>query len=279
MSHFSVMVFVDPKDVDETDEHTLEASLDEAVEALLAPYDEDLEVEPYVDEIFSVERVKEYRKDNDDDDLTDLEYLSEYYGQKVEQNEDGSYTVFTTYNKKSKWDWYSEGGRFQGQRDKRGLAITRGRIEDIDVHRIRTDAGYDAERLYNDFERVTKGLDPAISWKAALEKHDGDVDAARAFYHAQPAVKACRDQLSVYRDPIGFFKVDEGGREAFVAGKVHGAVATYAYVTPEGEWVEKGKMGWFGMSSDEVEDWPERYAAYFDALPKETYFVQLDCHI
>lgn len=54
----------------------------------------------------------------------------------------------------------------------------------------------------------------------------------------------------------------------------------FAILTPEGEWVERAKMGWWAVTWDEVgaETWEQRvkdiYAAYPDYLA-----VLLDCHI
>jgi hypothetical protein len=52
----------------------------------------------------------------------------------------------------------------------------------------------------------------------------------------------------------------------------------FAIVTPDGAWHEKGKMGWFGMVSDEKDTWTEEcmniLRKYADHL-----IVIVDCHI
>lgn len=53
----------------------------------------------------------------------------------------------------------------------------------------------------------------------------------------------------------------------------------YAYVTREG-WFERGKMGWFGMSSNEVS--PEEWQRQFECIKKAyvNYLaITVDCHI
>lgn len=56
---------------------------------------------------------------------------------------------------------------------------------------------------------------------------------------------------------------------------------TYAFVTSSGDWHEKGRMGWFGMSFDEVpqEDWNTQYAALVADEAENAWFVLVDCHI
>lgn len=55
----------------------------------------------------------------------------------------------------------------------------------------------------------------------------------------------------------------------------------YAFVDLDGAWKQKGKMGWFGMSNDEMtqEEWDEAYRNELDALPKDTWLIMVDCHI
>ena len=59
--------------------------------------------------------------------------------------------------------------------------------------------------------------------------------------------------------------------------------STYAVVTPDGEWHEKGSMGWWGCSSetaDEAKDWEERYRERFlDSADPDWILTIVDCHI
>lgn len=56
---------------------------------------------------------------------------------------------------------------------------------------------------------------------------------------------------------------------------------TYAFVTSSGDWHEKGRMGWFGMSFDEMpqDDWNTQYAALVADEAENAWFVLVDCHI
>lgn len=57
--------------------------------------------------------------------------------------------------------------------------------------------------------------------------------------------------------------------------------STFAYLTKEGNWVEKGSMGWFGMVTDgaEQEDWDKAMAEFLLTVPGEDWLVVVDCHI
>lgn len=52
----------------------------------------------------------------------------------------------------------------------------------------------------------------------------------------------------------------------------------FAIVTPDGEWHEKGQMGWFATVSNEDKDWPTR-AKNILADHQDHYAVTVDCHI
>lgn len=56
--------------------------------------------------------------------------------------------------------------------------------------------------------------------------------------------------------------------------------APYAFLTPEGEWVAKGEMGWWGISHGdaEAEEWEDTWTKVRQEYG-ENFAVQLDCHI
>ena len=55
---------------------------------------------------------------------------------------------------------------------------------------------------------------------------------------------------------------------------------TFAVITPDGEWHEKAKMGWWACVSDEKENWNDGYYNAFikNADPELTIAI-VDCHI
>ena len=58
---------------------------------------------------------------------------------------------------------------------------------------------------------------------------------------------------------------------------------TYAVLTPDGVWHEKGEMGWFGISSetaDESFNWDMHFKEMFiDTADPEWILTIVDCHI
>jgi hypothetical protein len=57
-------------------------------------------------------------------------------------------------------------------------------------------------------------------------------------------------------------------------------VSPFAILTPEGEWVERGEMGWFGIAHKEKSrgSWTKDVAAIVARYP-DAYLLGVDCHI
>lgn len=55
----------------------------------------------------------------------------------------------------------------------------------------------------------------------------------------------------------------------------------FAFITPNGEWHEKGKMGWWAIVSNEKEkkDWETEFKEFIDSLDEDTVVTVVDCHI
>ena len=71
---------------------------------------------------------------------------------------------------------------------------------------------------------------------------------------------------------------DAVSRNSARAGDLLPGSVSYAIITPDGEWIARGKMGWFGMSRDEKDDWDENSTQIFRAYPDHT-AVLYDLHI
>lgn len=52
----------------------------------------------------------------------------------------------------------------------------------------------------------------------------------------------------------------------------------FSIVAPDGTWHQKGRMGWFGISSDENENWKQSADALLEKY-KDCIAVGVDCHI
>lgn len=58
------------------------------------------------------------------------------------------------------------------------------------------------------------------------------------------------------------------------------ALSCWAYLQ-DGEWSEKGEMGWFGMSSNDrdPEEWESEVTKRVESLPADYWVAMVDCHI
>lgn len=131
MSHFTVGIIV-PKEVFEAGQKTIENYIQDKMEE----FDENLEVKPYIeydkskkDEYFN-EKIQEYKDMINDPDYEkkynidhvekqyakyskmDVDEYWKYLTEDYDKDSDGN--VLSTYNPKSKWDWYVIGGRWDG---------------------------------------------------------------------------------------------------------------------------------------------------------------------
>lgn len=247
MSHFSVGVICEsPADVDK----------------LLAPYDENIKVEPYIGRtreqmIKNGKECREYYKGLPIAERKDYmtPFLSattdeEFYN--LEKYSDAEYddcgNEISTYNPKSKWDWYAIGGRWSGE--------LRLKEEDEDGC------------LYCDEAKI-KNIDFSMN----KERYDG------CLQWWENNIEAPDEEWK------GFYKKEyytERYKDAEEYATRNASFSTFALVTPDGEWHECGEMGWFGCSGetpDEARAWDEQYMSFIENADPEHYFVMVDCHI
>lgn len=252
MSHFAVAVFTKPNG--------------KTLEELLAPYDEELEVEPYmaITKEEALARIAEYEdKHPEYKNMTDEEKMRDWFGYKY-FDEDGN--PMTTYNPDSKWDWYSIGGRFPGR-----LKAKEGNHGDGSAFRNNpmVDGEFDSARIGDvDFSIDMEKYNKAIRfWEVVVEK--------------QPLKEGenQKDFFDYYRE--GFYEEYYKDKETYA--KICASINTYAVVTPDGEWHQKGNVGWFGASdatADASLDWDLHYKERFlDTADPDWTLTIVDCHI
>ena len=254
MSHFAVLVLT-------RDENSYE------IDELLAPYSENIEMEPYV--IYtretaiaegkkSVTKVVERLKECDDENAK--KYLEKYRLYKTDEDfyqyiaeghkTDENGNVYSTYNPKSKWDWYQIGGRFcDCLKDKNGEYVTEGFAEDISF-----------ERDEKEYKRAKRFWELVVEGKKLRKNEKMPFTFYRKEYY-----------LQYYKDKEHYANI--------VSSPVFRAV-----VTPDGEWHEKGKVGWFALSSETPEEsikWDDEFVGRFiePAIQQNLYLTVVDCHI
>lgn len=130
-------------------------------------------------------------------------------------------------------------------------------------------------------------------WDKMLKLKDGtNVDIARVkdidFIGILEDARATRERSweQAKDEPDGVRSIIYGiapddTKESYIAKA--GTLGTFAAVTKEGKWLEKGKMGWWGMSSETPEDdrkWDDEYHEHIiSPLDLEDGVAIVDCHI
>lgn len=293
MSHFTVMV------IGENPENQLE------------PYSEHIQTEPRVTGEVSEEdknsMIEYYKKPENGglelpfDELY-AEHGDDWNGNSWEKR-DGVWVEVTTYNPKSKWDWYQLGGRWTGflklkegttgEQGEFSLVSSRraeaGHVDatikgNIDIEGMRKDAAEKAAEYYDKVYDLIKDTPQHTSWSEFIKKlkaKEIDIDTARNQYHNQPRIKALNTPEA--REILGYFvDVDDFNvtKDEYVQQASNGALSTFA-ILKDGEWYEKGKMGWWACVSDEMEqkEWDEQVTKMLDELSDDTLISIFDCHI
>jgi hypothetical protein len=225
------------------------------------------------------------------------DFAEKYLGYAVEGDLYGYY-----HNPNAKWDWYKLGGRWAGAMKLKDAPIMDAvageggvfgnsaepgyadqcRKADVDFEGMRMQAKAEAIKDYDRYSAATKGLEKyAISFADAKRVHE-DIDQARDAYWSNPWVKAVKGEGfdSWGSDYHEQFFVGRGGRDAYIKHAMDSAFQTHAVVY-EGSWYQRGEMGWFGISMDEMEDsdWDAQFTNLLSSLPDDTLLSVYDCHI
>lgn len=314
MSHFPVTVCLPPMAHDQVHEALTKAlaPFDENVE--VRPYH--VYIENWQDEYeralkFFTE--KPQHKPVGLDELDVAAVLSAYESETVteETKEDSKVVLFyreSTYNPESKWDWWVVGGRWLGyfavkpehDGDDRLITGQPGTFDNkaelrrvdggprglLDFDALRKIKASEAADVHDRWNALVDGLPEGQRWSEFVDRHNADkdgypIDQARKDYGSQPRVQAAlnADDFRWYDDVIGEFAVD---RDTYAQRAADAAVPGYALLDLEGRWLEPGRMGWFGMSSDTEDSriaYNARANAYLDELPADAWVVVVDCHI
>ena len=254
------------------------------IEELLAPYDENLEVEPYLKYKHNdaIEMIKEeympfndFLKDYSDDKL--LEWFADDCGYYLIDGD-----IYTTYNPKSKWDYYQIGGRFSGELElaEEGRLNAVGEIEkkyhiDIDLKNLREDSDY--------LRYVDTAPLKYIKWSTPLSSTEKE--KIRRWW-----------EINIYNMPLKegeekdkyfFYKPEYYKRrykDAETDIRVQEAVNFFAVITPDGKWYAPSNMGWWACTDGEPEDELKWDLEFYDRfikpnLDSDLICTVVDCHI
>lgn len=295
MSHFALLVVGD--------------NIDEQLEK----FDENLETPRYVkytkEQLIAKERkeIEEYKNGTYAKYLADpeayaadctnenhLEYLKNEFPKKLEWTDEELYAhgiryydedeigpdgeVYSTYNPNSKWDWYQIGGRYAGR-----LILKEGVEKEAEPE---FSWGWDAKAMEEVLQepRVDTALVGDIDWDK-MHNVQSKYDAAIRFWEmkvegAEPTTDEEKEQLKWDWYKPEFYTERYKNKETFAKSR---SCFTMWAVVKDGEWFEKGKMGFWAMSSetdDEALDWElNMYDRFIKDLPADTRITVVDCHI
>jgi hypothetical protein len=272
-------------------------------EAQLAPFDENLDTPEYCKGEVSEENknrmVEYYTEKGMNPKCLDFDKLYPIKGQDwdgggLRKNpETGIWEEFSTYNPKSKWDWFQLGGRWsgllklkpmnKGEEDKPGYTDQAFK-RDIDFEGMRNEAEATCREDYNKIVAIFGGTIPTLEhkWETIIDKENSffapmTIDEKREFYHAQAA---CKEVEKHKKELGGGFNLDKYQKpiEQLVKEARESAGQTFAIVK-DGVWYEKGEMGWWACVTNEKSNWSEEFAKLLDEIPDDALLSVYDCHI
>lgn len=184
--------------------------------------------------------------------------MKDYAGYDNPDPKTGKYGYWENPN--AKWDWYEMGGRWAG------------------YFPLKTDAT-------GETGRASWGMkeDPYLSGNVdQARKGDIDFDKMREEV-VQGAIETWDKYYNECSGDMGSLcfilgcKVDDT-KESYVERRRNEYFSAFA-VLMNGEWFEKGEMGWWGIVSDEKDDWHDQFVKLIDNLPDDTLLTIMDCHI
>lgn len=281
----------------------------EDVEEQLAPFDESLTSEPkkvYLgdDEIASIAA---HFKLDPKDRRAIAARVEAWNGREGGVDRRGLYGL-STANPDAKWDWWEVGGRFRGffapkpgtggvlggtgtpdafvRRHGEAAPEPTGVDEilkgDVDVAAMHAVSEAGARRTWVAYEAAIAGTPEHIPWSRFMSRiaaGELTTEEARERYHEQPRVAAFnarRTVLGIWAKPEDFPRTEA----AYVRREREDRFCPFA-VLHDGEWHEKGSMGWLGIATDEkaTDAWAREFRRLWDSWPDDTRLAIVDCHI
>lgn len=175
-----------------------------------------------------------------------------YCKRKQDENVHDEEASFGYYsNPNAKWDWFEIGGRWNNSiKTKSGAFCNSCKISEIDFTPDERDM--EMNRRF---------------WEIVVDK--------------EPLKEGEKEPFCFYTEE--YLKKLYGDKETYALCK--STFLTHSILTPDGEWLEPGTMGWFGISSatsNEEREWQKSYQSIIEKFAEENpdYVVTLvDCHI
>lgn len=312
MSHYTVLV------------------IGENPEEMLEPYNEHTQVPEYItSEVTDEEKMRflEFYKDKENtknlkkgqshkDIRVFIDEFPKYYqkygndwnGNRWRPDSNGVWQEYSTYNPKSKWDWYALGGRWKGMlKLKAGAEGTQGEPGafgnsspegwvdqaykgDIDWQGMRMIEKIKAIERYDKFEEETEKPPTAdfVSqkykwWEDDAYPNEKHPSSPKKDYDTfeDMLMKTWREKCASTTGIISIFHSGNiPSREEYVAKMQD--FSTYAVLDEKG-WHESGRMGWWGISHASDEEQKKFQEGFFEKwiepLDDDVLISVYDCHI
>ena len=224
-------------------------------------------------------------------DLSQLDFISDWYGSRiVPYGEDpdisgdhkyGYITVdelgnFVSYirrtNPNSKWDWYQIGGRWSCYfKPKEGSdsgmpgekswgwqsdGVTDDYVDsilkqDIDIEGMRVNAMRKAHETWDKLDEILRG-EPLPSWNKIRDSYE-NIEFARFAYNNLDIVRSLNSSKDFAYSFGDLVETYCNNRLEYVQKQCDNVIVPFAFVDENGTWHERGEMGWWGISFNEVD--------------------------
>jgi len=258
MSHFSVLCIGEDWKKQLEKYWELDLSIDELSNDERAIFDVKFEKENIEKEFESWK--KENPEDFDKFKYKDAkEWVERWYGCYLDKYEKyyGNY-----FNPNAKWDWYQVGGRFSG------------------FFRLKDG------KKGNFGEKSWTNKEKEISPEYCDQALKGDIDFDFMIKENIERAKKNWDESKTDKDCIKnptllFFKYGIRKDDTFESYlERESSISTFA-VLKDGVWYGRGRMGWWGVVSDEKDDnvWNNEFNKLIEELSDDTLLTIVDCHI
>lgn len=186
--------------------------------------------------------------------------------------------VIARTNPNGKWDWYTIGGRWNGYFTRYdGSRVNAAMVKDIDFAAM-LKRSLDRElELYSRVHEILRRYPPVKTFDELLAENNNNADEARSQYWAQPAIVEINKNDTIF--PLIHDQYLTNSLPEFVNNVMYRTVVPFAIVK-DGEWHEKGEMGWFGTHTPHITDkeWAEYVTNMLLSLPGDTMLTVIDCH-
>lgn len=190
-------------------------------------------------------------------------FMKEWAGYEGKDLETGKYGYWENPN--AKWDWYQIGGRWQGL-----LLVKDTAKADVGEVSLTVGEGHEDETpAPKGYKWVDSAKIKDIAWDKMCE-----IAYEERIKSWEEAIQGGNEFISEYVYGVK----PEMTKEEYLNKVV--AFSTFAVITPDGKWYEKGQMGWWAVVSNEEENWDEKYKERFiDTANPDWILTIVDCHI